>query len=176
MGFIGMIPFLRKLDWMSVLQHDEGSNFMMLLSSILFIKLRELWFFFFSKGDWKPVENTSRKRFSEKPQLKTGVLKNVVIIIIIIIIIMKNRKWWMPERIELPNQEKIRTWGKKGNLEMLGDFRTWHHKTRGDERKKKINKNSSGERENYSKSHFTEISSKRQTPRLSASQDTRDYS
>ncbi len=32
--------------------------------------------------------------------------------------IIKNRKGQITDRIELPNQEKIRTLGKKGNLQM----------------------------------------------------------
>ena len=37
--------------------------------------------------------------------------------------------------MKLPNQDKIRTLGKKGTLQILGDTGSWHDQTRGDERK-----------------------------------------
>ena len=39
---------------------------------------------------------------------------------------------------------------RKGNLQVLGNIRSGHHQTSGDERKK-LKKSISGERENYSK-------------------------
>ena len=49
---------------------------------------------------------------------------------------------------------------RKGNLQILEKFRIGHHRTSGDKRKK-ILKSVSGERENYSKPNYmAEISSK----------------
>ena len=65
----------------------------------------------------------------------------------------------MTEGIELRNQEKIRTLGKKKTCKYLGllEADTIKHA----EMKEKIEKNTSGERENYSKlNHITEISPK----------------
>ena len=48
------------------------------------------------------------------------------------ILIMKNGKRQIMEEIELPNQEKIRTLGKKENYKSSG---SGHHQTIRDERK-----------------------------------------
>ena len=42
-------------------------------------------------------------------------------------LIMKSGKRHMTERIELPNQEKIRTLGEKGNRQILGNIGSRHH-------------------------------------------------
>ena len=44
------------------------------------------------------------------------------------------------ERIELPNQESIRTFGEKENYKMLGNTESSHHQTSGDKKKKKKKK------------------------------------
>ena len=65
----------------------------------------------------------------------------------------------MTERIELSNQEKNQNPRRKGNEQILGNGGRGHHQTCGDERKNK-KKNTSGERESYSKlNYISEISS-----------------
>ena len=54
-----------------------------------------------------------------------------------VMLIMKSEKHEMTKGIELPNQDKIRTLGEKGNLQILGKIGSGHHQTCGDERKKK---------------------------------------
>ena len=51
------------------------------------------------------------------------------------ILIMKSGKWHLKDGMEPPNQDKIRTLGKKENLQILGYLGSWHHQTSGDERK-----------------------------------------
>ena len=71
---------------------------------------------------------------------------------------MKNEKRQITEEIELPNQERIWMFGKKGKLQVLTNIGNGYHQTSGDERK---NKNSSDKQENFSKpSSAAEISSK----------------
>ena len=77
-------------------------------------------------------------------------------------LIIKSGKRHTTEGIELSNQEKTQNTQRKGNFQILRNIGHGHHQTRGDERKK-IKNNTSGERENYSKS------SKGQMPGLSTS-------
>ena len=74
-------------------------------------------------------------------------------------LIMKSRRRQMTEGIELPNQEKIGTLGEKETYKYLGNLEadTIKHA----ETKEKEKKNTSRERESYSKPNYiTEISSK----------------
>ena len=65
---------------------------------------------------------------------------------------MKSGKWHRTEGIESPNQDKIRTPGEKETYKYLGilEADTIIHA----EMKEKIKKNTSGERENYSKPNY----------------------
>ena len=69
------------------------------------------------------------------------------------IIIMNRRQWHRRERIELPNQDKMKTFGKTETYKYFRIFETdaIKHAKMGKKRKKK---NTSGERENYSKSNY----------------------
>ena len=50
--------------------------------------------------------------------------------------VMKSGKWHLMDRMELPNEDKIRTLARRnGNLQILGHLGSWHHQTSGDERK-----------------------------------------
>ena len=51
-------------------------------------------------------------------------------------LIMKSGKPQMTEEIELPNQDKIRTFEEKKTCQIFGNIRSRHHQTRGDKRKK----------------------------------------
>ena len=48
---------------------------------------------------------------------------------------MKSGKRHRTEGMKLPNQEKNQNARRKGNLQILGNIRSWHHQTSGDERK-----------------------------------------
>ena len=90
--------------------------------------------------------------------------------------ITKNGKRQMTEGIELPNQEKIRTHEKKQKktYKYLGIWEAETYK-QVEMKKKMIFKNTSGERQNYSKPNYiAEISLKRKIPGLSFSSDTRN--
>ena len=52
------------------------------------------------------------------------------------------------------NDNNNRTRGEKENLQILRDIGSWHHQTRGDERKKKLRNNISEELENYSRQKY----------------------
>ena len=74
---------------------------------------------------------------------------------------MKNRKRQMTERIELLNKEKIRTLGEKETYKYLEILEVDTIK-RVKIKEKKLKKNTSKERENYSKPNYiVEISSNR---------------
>ena len=74
------------------------------------------------------------------------------------VLIMKSRKQQMRERIEQPNQEKIRTLGEKETYKYSEILKAGTIKYV--EMKEEIKMNTSGERENYSKSNnIAEISS-----------------
>ena len=50
------------------------------------------------------------------------------------ILIMKSRKRKITEGIQLPNQERIRTLGKNGKVQILGNIGSGHHQTSGNEK------------------------------------------
>ena len=83
-------------------------------------------------------------------------------------LIMKRVKRQMTEGAELPNQEKLERSEKKKLTNTWEDTGSGYHQTSGDE-KKKIKKNISWKREEYSKSIYVEISSKGWKPVLSLS-------
>ena len=74
-------------------------------------------------------------------------------------LVMKSSKRYLTDRIELPNQHKIRTLGEKETYKYLGILEADTIKQ--EEMKEKLRKNISGEPESYSRQNYiTETLSK----------------
>ena len=81
-----------------------------------------------------------------------------------VMLIMRTGNRHMTERVRTAKLRKNQNAQRKGNLQILGNIGSGHHRTSGDKRKK-FKKRISGERGNYWKP-IVEISSKGQTPEL----------
>ena len=94
----------------------------------------------FSKNE-KELETLiqSGRMCSQEIRMEFGIEKYAMLI-------MRSGNRHITGRIERPNQEKNQTALRKGNLQILGNIRSRHHQTSGDERKK-LQKSISGERE-----------------------------
>ena len=73
-------------------------------------------------------EKESNRIYSQDIGMEFGIEKCAMLV-------MKSGKQHLTDGMEQSNQNKTRTLGEKGNLQILGDTGSWHHEIRGDERK-----------------------------------------
>ena len=94
---------------------------------IIFLYINDIKF---AKNEKELETDTNKKNIQSGYRMEFGIEKYGMLT-------MKRGKRQITERIELPNQERIRTVGERENYKQSGILGSGHHQTSGDERKKK---------------------------------------